>query len=119
MFLNVSVNNYKVSIPQWCSHLSSKVKGFQAGCIADHLHQWCSLTSDKEVLDIVSRMYIEFEEPPQVPYRPSKFSLTEHQIVKREINKLLSKGVMKNWNTKTVKLSRPFSLQKKQMDLFN
>ena len=47
------------------------------------------------MLETVSGLHIEFEEPPEVPYRLSKFSQTEHQIDKHEIDRLLAKGVIK------------------------
>ena len=58
-------------------------------------------------------MHIEFEEAPEVPYRPSKFSQTEHKIVKHEINKLLAKGVIKKSKHEDGEIISPIFLREK------
>ena len=68
-----------------------------AGNIARHFSVWQTLTSDPYILSIVQGCQLEFCDPPcqvQAP-RAVKLSSKEKNITTIEINKLLSKGVIR------------------------
>jgi len=69
---------------------------FQAGEIRHHLADWQELTSDFNILQTVNGMHIDFIESP-VGLRqkyPIKFSKEEIEVVKIEIENLLTKKVI-------------------------
>ena len=78
-----------------CSPLCNNV--YTAGNIAKHFSVWQTLTSDPYILSIVQGCQLEFCNPPcqvQTP-RAVKLSSKETDIATTEIQKLLTKGVIR------------------------
>ena len=70
---------------------------FKAGNLVNHLDSWRKLTSDSNILSIVSGYCLEFDEIPcqlRAP-RETRFSQMESEHLKVEVDKLLNKGVIK------------------------
>ena len=85
--------------PQDPSTATDKVKNTViAGRLKEFGPQWHKITSDTEVLDWVQNCHIEFIddiEPVQLGgHKVSNFNQSELSIIDREIEKLLSKGVL-------------------------
>ncbi|KAK2551963.1 hypothetical protein P5673_026959 [Acropora cervicornis] len=85
--------------PQDPSTATDKVKNTViAGRLKEFGPQWHKITSDTEVLDWVQNCHIEFIddiEPVQLGgHKVSNFKQSELSIIDREIEKLLSKGVL-------------------------
>ena len=85
--------------PQDPSTATDKVKNTViAGRLKEFGPQWHKITSDTEVLDWVQNCHIEFIddiEPVQLGgHKLSNFKQSELSIIDREIEKLLSKGVL-------------------------
>ena len=92
------------------------------GRIQHFLPVWRSLTSDSQILDMVTGLHVEFVSDTllcqiTVP-QPILFSDVEAQIVDGEVMKLLAKGSLLKLNTQRVKLFLPFSLGRRKMVLF-
>ena len=82
--------------PSILSTLKLQTK-FQAGQLRNFLPQWKTVTTDPTILQFVSGVKIEFQNnslPTQQHKRPSVFNTKQHAIVKAEIDKLLTKGVI-------------------------
>ena len=88
-------NAFVASVDKLKSHLTNKVKTFQAGCLKQHKASWEALTSDSEVLSTASSLPVEFETTPHLPQRPNCFAKAEQQIILQKIEKLMRKGVIK------------------------
>ena len=85
---HVSNNNVEVSMSN----------DFIAGCLKQFSSQWKLITSDRFILDSVSHYKIEFVAGfPQQEVVPREicFSIQEQNIIQNEIDKLLTKGVIK------------------------
>lgn len=78
-----------------CSPLCTNV--YIAGNIAKHFSAWQTLTSDPYILRIVKGYQLEFCNPPCQALTPRavKLSCKETDIATTEINKLLTKGVIR------------------------
>ena len=80
--------------------------------------QWHKLTSDTEVLDWVQNCHIEFIddiEPVQLGgHKVSKFNQSELSIIDREIEKLLSKGVIERCSHSDGEFISPIFLRLKK-----
>ena len=50
----IQVGGYKSLIPELVEHLEHKTRAFKAGILANHLDKWKLLTSNSEILHIVS-----------------------------------------------------------------
>ena len=75
--------------------LVSATKNFKAGNIAKYVYNWRLLTSDKNILEIITGYHIAFESPPYQTGTPCvHFSRGEEQIISTEIDKLMSKQVI-------------------------
>ena len=77
------------------SYLTNKVKNFKAGCIAKDLKNWREITSDIEVLNSVSGLTIDFENKPDVSYKPNKFANKEFATVASELKSYWQRGSSK------------------------
>ena len=73
-----------------------------AGRICHFLHNWKSLTQDPWVLRAVEGVKIDFTRPPHQARRPQPphLSATEMELVKEEIEQMLSKGAIRRLNAK-------------------
>ena len=78
-----------------CSPLCTNV--YIAGNIAKHFSAWQTLTSDPYILRIIKGYQLEFCNPPCQALTPRavKLSCKETDIATTEINKLLTKGVIR------------------------
>ena len=69
---------------------------FKAGNISNCFPEWKNITSDKDILSDVGGMSIECTDiPTQHHIRSSSLSKTESTIAATEIDKLLTKNVIK------------------------
>ena len=75
------------------SLLLSKVNNFRGGQLEKHVRQWKKLTNDPNILSIISGYNIEFGDAPRIQHkvRSPKFSDEEINLIKDEIDKLLTK----------------------------
>ena len=73
-----------------------------AGRTCHFLHNWKSLTQDPWVLRAVEGVKIDFTQPPHQARRPQPphLSATEMELVKEEIEQMLSKGAIRRLNAK-------------------
>ena len=69
-------------------YLTEKVKQFQAGCIKSHFSEWTSHTIEKEILESVSGLSLEFSDN-KLPHYPN------YLILEDEFKNLLWKDVIK------------------------
>ena len=79
------------------SLLLSKVNIFRGGQLEKHVRQWRKLTNDPNILSIISGDKIEFVDAPRIQHKATspKFSDEEINFIKDEIDKLLTKGIIK------------------------
>lgn len=91
------MSQLQVNTPTYILYLTDKVKSFKAGCIADKIMVWSSLTTDTEILSTVSGLPLEFESRPDQQFYASKqnFTSEESKFIGTEINNLLQKNVIK------------------------
>ena len=72
------------------------VNNFQAGRLRHFLSFWKTLTRDKNILNTVSGLKIEFKDLPVQKFVPSEYKHTEQEMkfLDSEIVKLLEKGII-------------------------
>ena len=87
----------------WCSFndnvittLPNLVQNFVAGRLRSHFSEWCKLTHDKQVLNTVKGLKIEFADLPVQNFIPNEYKHTEDEIefLHEEITKLLDKQII-------------------------
>lgn len=91
------VNPIDSSFTTLLKYLESKVDCFKAGQLRDYYPEWMVLTSDTEILDIVSGQHIEFSQKPFqmfVPQEKKTWALNELETCEIEMTKLLKKGAI-------------------------
>ena len=90
------MSQLQVNTPAYISYLTDKVKSFKAGCIADKIMVWSSLTTDTEILSTVSGLPLEFESRPDQQFYANKqnFTSEESKFIDTEIYSLLQKNVI-------------------------
>ena len=73
-----------------------KVNCFEAGRISQCIDQWRQITSDPEILDVVSGYDIELIEgsPPHNNQSNYEFSLFDEKIIYFELSKLIAERVI-------------------------
>ena len=83
-------------MPPLIEYLEIQVKNLMAGQISKHFSDWEDLTSDKEILSIVTGVTIDFNpyKPLQITSISHPLSKLESEIVQIEIKKLLEKRVL-------------------------
>ena len=93
---NLQVNKFLAVLPLLNEFLARQANAFKAGRLAAFLHSWRQITSDMEILHMVSGQYIEFCSKPVQSTRPNGviFSDKERSIIDSEIHTLLEKGVV-------------------------
>ena len=76
--------------------MQAKAQSFQAGQLSDYYSAWSELTSDQNILDIISGDTIEFiaDPPSQVSYSPNFICRDHIEQANDEIQSLLKKGVI-------------------------
>ncbi|CAB4045411.1 Hypothetical predicted protein [Paramuricea clavata] len=69
---------------------------FKAGNLAAYVKEWQALTSDPEIMEILTGQRIEFSKIPvqSKTLMNVKFTETQTKLVDHEIGKLLNKGVI-------------------------
>ena len=88
------------SYPQFVQSLikqsNDAISTFRGGRLKDYAKKWQQITSDREVLGIVTGYKPEITEQPYQAREPheTRFQPGEMPVVKAEIDKLLSKGVI-------------------------
>ena len=77
--------------------LLSKVNNFRGGQLEKHVRQWRKLTTNPNILSVISGDKTEFVDAPkiQLKARSPQFSDEGSNLIKDEIDKLLTKGVIK------------------------
>ena len=79
------------------SLILSKVNNFRGGQLEKHVREWRKLTNDPNILSIISGVKIEFDDAPVIQHkaRSPKFSDEEINLIKDEIDKLPTEGIIK------------------------
>ena len=77
--------------------LLSQVNNFRGGQLEKHVRQWRKLANDPNIFSIISGDKIEFFDAPRIQHkaRSLQFSDEEINLIKDEIDKLFTKGVIK------------------------
>ena len=87
-----------MSLPQLLYTLELDVLHFEGGRLRHFFHEWRELTSDPEILEIISGLRIDLECDRNDLYLKSKLQASlnkkEVEIIDSEIEKLLGKGVI-------------------------
>ena len=95
---------------------------FTAGKIIYFLHNWCKLTHDKWILDVVKGYKIEFIGEPFQFHIPNSlnFSAVEYEAAQKEIEKFLQKQIIEKVNDIIWRIlfTQTFSCVPKKTDLF-
>lgn len=100
----IGCDNSLDELPDWFKHFvqetisnaKHEVNNFEAGRIQKFFDNWCNLTSDPYILDMVKGYKIQFESIATQLQEQNQiqFSDVEAESVQQEIEKLLSKGVI-------------------------
>ena len=86
----------KVCISNFVSRCKKYMKHSQGGQISNKIFQWRSLTSDRHILDIIKGDRIDFITiPPINHYAINAIEVADETLVQSELDKLLSKGIIK------------------------
>lgn len=90
------VSKFVMFLPIITKTLEQRLKTYQAGKLTEYLDAWKLITSDIEILDMITGTTIDFHSHPVQHTVPSQKNLTslEGEIIDSEIAKLLSKGVI-------------------------
>ena len=90
------VSKFETLLPVIIAGLEQNVKCLKAGNLTSFLSEWRSITSDREILDMITGTTIDFSYLPVQHGPPAirEFSDTEFKIIETEIEKLLNKGVI-------------------------
>ena len=78
--------------------LRHRVDSFKAGNIRNYVHNWKKITSDKNIIDIVTDgLQLNFTDCPPQGSEPFEYprGQNEHYTINEEVNKLLAKEVIK------------------------
>ena len=93
---NLQVNEFLTFLPLLNEFFARQASNFKAGRLAAFLPTWGKITSDPEILHMVSGQHIEFSSEPVHINQPNKgvFSDKERSVITSEINTLLEKAVI-------------------------
>ena len=93
---NVKVNEFSTFLPVLKAHFNQQISHFKGGRLAHFYDEWAKITSDQEILDIVSGQRIEFDTRPlqYCPRSQSNYTEAEQAVIRSEIVKLLQKSVI-------------------------
>ena len=80
----VKVNEFLTFLPVLKEHFNMQISHFRGGRLAHFYHEWEKITSDREILDIVSGQSIEFDTTPLQNYPRSLSKCTEAVIVRAQ-----------------------------------
>lgn len=110
------VSTFETLLPVIVTGLEQSVKCFKAGNLTSFLPKWRTITSDREIIDMITGTTIDFKYltvqhgPPAI----QEFSDTESQIIETEIEKLLKKGVIVRTVRETGDFISPIFLREKK-----
>ena len=110
------VSKFETLLPVIVTCLEQSVKCFKAGNLTSFLSNWRTITSDSEILDMITGTTIDFKYlsvqhgPPAI----REFSDPESQIIETEIEKLLNKGVIVRTDRETGDFISPIFLREKK-----
>ena len=78
------------------AYFGSRSNEFKAGKLKHYFHKWKELTSDKEILQTVLSLKLEFFGDPPVKHNSfiRQFSKEDESAIDLESQKLLAKGVL-------------------------
>ena len=95
--------------------LLRKVNNVSGGQLKKHVRQWRKLTSDPNILSIISVDSVEFVDDPRIQHKArfSQFSDEDINLIKDEIDKLLTKGMIKETCHEENKFVSPISISRK------
>ena len=94
------------------AHFTSRSNEFKAGRIKHYFHKWKELTSDKEILQTVLGLKLEFLDNPQFLNIP-EFSKEDESVIDSEIQKLLAKSVITKCKHETGEYISPIFIRHK------
>ena len=91
------------------------LKSFVPGNIANKLHNWQKLTSDREILQTVQGLQVEFldSNEPLPSANPTRGSGPQSDVIASEIEKLLTKGVIEEAQHSHGEVVSPIFLRRK------
>ena len=94
--IKMSSDEYEKFINKICLQTNKTLESFQGGLIKRFLNQWKQLTSDDEILKIVTGVTLEFSEQPLQTITPYQrhFNVSETVAIESEIQNLLQKAVI-------------------------
>ena len=92
----MNFSNVETVLPLLTEYFERQVNNFEAGQLSKHMPDWLKLTSDTEILTLVSGLPIEFisDKPLQISSISHPLSKSESVILQMQINKLLDKNVL-------------------------
>lgn len=92
----MNFSKFETVLPLLIEYFERQVNNFEAGQVSKHMPDWQKLTSDTEILTLVSGLPIEFtsDKPLQICSMSHPLSKSESVILQMEINKLLDKKVL-------------------------
>lgn len=92
----LQVTQFEGFIPTLIAYLVTQTCCFKSGRLAQFVHCWQRITSDTEILQMVSGQYIEFDTKPCQTRPPAVkcFSAEENAIISKEVANLLKKAVV-------------------------
>ena len=110
------VSKFETLLPVIITGLEQNVKCFKAGNLTSFLSKWRTLTSDREILDMITGTTIDFRYLPVQHGPPAirELSGTESDIIYTEIEQLLNKGVIVRTDRETDDFISPIFLREKK-----
>lgn len=92
----LQVTQFEDFIPKLIAYLVAQTSCFKSGRLAKFTHCWQKITSDTEILQMVSGQYIEFDTKPCQTHPPAMkcFSAEENDIISKEVANLLEKAAI-------------------------
>ena len=92
----LQVTQFEDFIPILIAYLVAQTSCFKSGRLEKFTHCWQKITSDTEILQMVSGQYIEFDTKPCQTHPPALkcFSAAENDIISTEVANLLQKAVI-------------------------
>ena len=88
------VTDFVGFVPTLIAYLVAQTSCFKGGRLAQFIPAWHQMTSDTEILQMVSGQYIEFSTQPSQTHPPpgKRFSEEQQVIITSEISNLLEKA---------------------------
>ena len=92
----LQVTQFEDFIPTLIAYLVAQTSCFKSCRLEKFTHCWKKITSDTEILQMVSGQYIEFDTKPCQTHPPALkcFSAAENDIISKEVANLLQKAVI-------------------------